>query len=364
MEIKMKIAYVITGLGLGGAEIQVCNLADQMVENGHEVVIISLTGNAIISPLNNVKVIELGMTKGLFSVVATLFKMRNFLVNVDIVHSHMFHANIFSRLLKLFFKIPPLICSAHSSNEGGRARMFVYRITDFLSDLNTNVSQSALNSFIELRAMRRDNSKVVHNAINHEIFSKDISVRDKLRKELGIESDFVFITVGRLEPEKNHKLLLEAFHKVSQQVNCAKLLIVGNGSCREELMNIIREKNLNNKVIMLGALSNVSDYLNAADAFVLSSIYEGFGMALAEAMSCEKIVLSTSCGGVESIVRYSSDIVSNNCDELADKMFELTKISASERCEIGKNNRLYIIENFSFDSIVSSWLKFYSGLIK
>lgn len=64
----------------------------------------------------------------------------------------MVHANIFSRLLRLFIKFPVLICTAHNKNEGGKLRMFLYRITDSLATISTNVSKEAVDSFIEKKS--------------------------------------------------------------------------------------------------------------------------------------------------------------------------------------------------------------------
>lgn len=69
----------------------------------------------------------------------------------------MVHANLFARLLRITLKIPKLICTAHSNNEGGRLRMLAYRLTDFLADLTTNVSPNAVNSFIEKEHLKRKN---------------------------------------------------------------------------------------------------------------------------------------------------------------------------------------------------------------
>lgn len=67
---------------------------------------------------------------------------------------HMVHSNIFARLSRIFFN-PKLICTAHSNNEGGKARMLAYRATHYLSDLTTNVSQSASDSFETLGAVQK-----------------------------------------------------------------------------------------------------------------------------------------------------------------------------------------------------------------
>ena len=138
----MKILYVITGLGQGGAERVVCDLADQMHQRGHSVKIAYLTGDVFTKPrcpeielikinLNSLWLFPLAYIK--LSKVIRIFKP-------DVVHSHMFHANIMARVARLLVNFPTLVSTAHSKNEGGKLRMLIYCLTNTLSDLNTNVS--------------------------------------------------------------------------------------------------------------------------------------------------------------------------------------------------------------------------------
>ncbi|TNG92181.1 glycosyltransferase, partial [Pasteurellaceae bacterium UScroc12] len=148
----MRILLIITGLGMGGAERQVCDLADEFHKMGNNVAIISLTGEEIVSPMSkDIKIYSLNMKKNIFGLIHSLVQAKKVInkFNPDIVHSHMFHANLFARLLRIITPMKKLICTAHNTNEGGHIRMLAYRITDFLSDLNTNVSQEAVECFIQ-----------------------------------------------------------------------------------------------------------------------------------------------------------------------------------------------------------------------
>ncbi|MGL5947829.1 MAG: glycosyltransferase [Aeromonas sp.] len=118
----MKILLIITGLGMGGAERQVCDLADQFAAKGHEVLLISMTGETVNRPLSaKIEVVELRMAKTPLGFIKAYSKTRNLIKKFkpDVVHSHMVHANLFSRLLRLTTRFKKLICTAHSSNEGG-----------------------------------------------------------------------------------------------------------------------------------------------------------------------------------------------------------------------------------------------------
>ncbi len=154
--VEMKILYVITGLGGGGAEKVLVELADQMIEKGNEVKIAYLKGEVIVKPKNpEIQLVYLGLENPLNLIKAyrKYFNLINFF-KPDIVHSHMVHANIFVRIFRRFhYPISRLICSAHSSNEGGKIRMLMYRWTHSLSEVTTNVSHHAASNFEKLGAV-------------------------------------------------------------------------------------------------------------------------------------------------------------------------------------------------------------------
>lgn len=207
----MKIAMVITGLGMGGAERQVCDLADQFIRLGHHILIISMTGEISNRPHSTAAdIVSLQMRKTPFSVFKAYWQAIRLLnqYKPDVVHSHMVHANIFARLLRLFVSFPKLICSAHSVNEGRGWRILAYRLTERLCDLNTNVSQEAVEAFIKQGAVSAGRMKVMYNGIDTERFYFNATVRNKLRSQLGIDdNNILLISVGRLTAAKDLTLI-------------------------------------------------------------------------------------------------------------------------------------------------------------
>lgn len=101
-----KITLIITGLGMGGAERQVCDLADQFSAKGHEVLLIAMTGEALNRPQSTkIEVVELGMAKTPIGFIKAYWKTRRLIKQFkpDVVHSHMVHANLFARLLRCIY---------------------------------------------------------------------------------------------------------------------------------------------------------------------------------------------------------------------------------------------------------------------
>src|SRR6476620_5243973 len=132
----MKIILLVTSLSVGGAETQVINLADRLDTAGHQVLVISMLSDPVLLPRSRfVRIEALGIKKTPLSLARGYARAQRIIQEFapDVVHSHMVHANLFARMLWLTTSIPRLICTAHSINEGGAIRMWLYRMTDPLA---------------------------------------------------------------------------------------------------------------------------------------------------------------------------------------------------------------------------------------
>ncbi len=364
----MKIVKVITGLGLGGAETQLCLLSERMCEKGNDITIISLVGESVISPINrDIRLVELRMQKSIFGFIRSLIKLVSLFYEMkpDIIHAHMFHANIMARLASfLTLNCSRLICTAHSKNEGGRIRMFVYRLTDFMCSKTTNVSKEALDNFIALKAFKASKSEVVYNGLdfNRFIFSNDS--RNKIRNEFSIPGDTkLILCVGRLTEAKDYPNLLNAI-KCLSDTNVI-LLIVGGGELRAELERLVLDLGLSHQVIFAGIRNDVKDFYSASDLVVLSSRWEGFGLVLAEAMGAKSPVVSTNSGGVSEVIGCKDFLVPiNDYQALATKISSVLSLSESEKENIVERNRKHVIDNFSIDQVVDKWLDIYKAKVR
>ncbi|CNL44262.1 Glycosyltransferase [Yersinia aldovae ATCC 35236] len=359
----MNILFIITGLGLGGAERQVCDLSDELSCQGHNIMIICLSGDVICRPQNlKIKVVNLNMRRTFFGGVKSYLKARQVIKNFspDVIHSHMVHANIFSRLLRLTTYIPILISTAHSKNEGGHIRMLAYRLTDFLADISTNVSQEAVEEFIAKGATRKDKIVALHNGIDQKKFIFNSEWREIKRKELGVgNSTPLLLAIGRLTEAKDYPNLLKAFACLDM-VPKAQLAVIGSGELDGQLKELAINLNCDERIYWLGMQTNVEEWLSACDLFVLSSRWEGFGLVVAEAMSCERPLVVTDAGGVAEVVGNSQLVVPvSDSKALAEKIAEVLNYSDEEINLILSKNRQRVIDNFSIKNIAQQWLKIY-----
>lgn len=240
--------------------------------------------------------------------------------------------------------------------------MFLFYLTDFLSDMNTNVSEEATQYFICQRAFSARKSRTVYNGID---LKKFIPVQENLcfiRNRYGIkENDFVFLNVGRLTVQKDQRSLIMAFQHLAQEYADVKLLIVGEGGLRGELEKCIVELGMEGCVVLVGNQQKMSDYYNAADCFVLSSAWEGFGIVLAEAMACELPVIATDSGGCAEVIDDMEYVVKpQDVGALFLKMKQVYEMPEEMRTELGRRNREKAMR-FDIDRICLQWLDLYNS---
>lgn len=154
-------------------------------------------------------------------------------------------------------------------------KLFAYKATDYFA-----CSEEAGKFFFKHRKF-----KCIKNAIDSSKFIFDDNIRNKKRKELQLQENFVIGHVGRLHPQKNHKFLIEIFAKIKEKKKNAKLILVGNGPQENEIKNIVKTLNLEKDVLFLGTRKDVNEIYQAMDIFIFPSLFEGLGIAAIEAQA-------------------------------------------------------------------------------
>ncbi|WP_282156490.1 glycosyltransferase [Vibrio diabolicus] len=359
----MNILLVTTCLNIGGAEKIVISLADNLANKGHVVKIVYLKGEVILKPDDsNIELCYLGLESP-YKLFSSLIRLYNLIKSFkpDVVHSHLLHANILCRLLRIFCPISRLITSAHNSNEEGRLRMFAYQLTDRLTDISTNVSHEAVAAFVQQRAVPDGRMLCVYNGIDTDRFSYQNTSRYSLNDELCIpEGDKVILAVGRLNEAKDYPNLLNAFSRVN--VKNVTLLIVGDGILKPDLETLTENLSLSDKVKFLGIRHDIPELMSFADVFVLSSAWEGFGLVVAEAMACERVVVATDCGGVREVVGECGYLVPPQDSELLANSISLAlNLSDDERFKLGSAARSRVVTKYSLEASVNKYLTLYSS---
>jgi len=367
---KWQILFLITGLAYGGAETQLVNLATKLKCRGWDVRVVSmLPPQAFVEELKNahIPLATLNMRRGVADPRA-IFRLLKILREwkPDIVHSHMVHANLLARVVRIFCKIPVLISTAHSIDEGGRWREVAYRLTDPLADLITNVSRAAVERYIRVGAAPKNKIRFMPNGIDTAKFKPNKAAGQRLRNELGVDNYFVWLAVGRFEEAKDYPNMLRAFSMIVSKKSNVVLLLVGRGSLLEEVKKLAGALGMKDNVRFLGVRQDVPDLMNAADAFVLSSRWEGFGLVLVEAMSCQLPVVATDSGGPREILnggKLGHLVPPGDSEALAAAMMKMMSLPEAERQAMGRAGRAYIEANYSLEHVVDQWEVLYKELL-
>lgn len=366
----MRCVLLVTGLAYGGAETQVVHLATRLKGRGWEVRVVSLMEpKAYVKELEaaGIPIFSLGIRRKLpdprpiLRLVRLIRKWRP-----HIVHSHMVHANLLARVVRPLAPIAVLVCTAHSIDEGGRLRELFYRWSDSLCCLTTQVSRAGLERYVRIGAVPAEKIRFIPNGVDTARFKPDSEVRLVLRKELGVEDFFVWLAVGRFDPPKDYPNLLRAFAQVARESPEAVLLIVGDGPLRPSMQDLACELGLGERVRFLGIRRDVPELMNAADAYVMSSAWEGMPMVLLEASAAALPIVATDVGGNREVVVEGESgflVPARDHEALAAAMLRVMCLPAEVRRRMGEAGRRYVEANFALDRVVDRWEELYRELL-
>ncbi|MGD0892585.1 MAG: glycosyltransferase [Terracidiphilus sp.] len=359
----MRIVYVITSLGMGGAERQVLALADRMVARGHRVILLVLRPRLSEEWPTTIEVVHLNMRKTPASFLRALLRGRGVLAEFDpdLVHSHSFHANLVARLWKIVRLQTVVVSTVHNVYEGGWLRMLAYRLTDGLSRKTTAVSQAAADRFVRLKAVPLRKCVVTRNAIDLSEFAPDAVRRSEIREKMAQGGAFIWLAVGRVVPAKDFPNLLLAFQQVRSVFPRAQLWIAGELSDKSTISS---EDKRADGVHWLGLRRDMAALYDGADALVLSSAWEGMPLAAAEAMAMEKPVVATDVGGVRELLGDAGVLVpAKDSETLGAAMAAMMKRSQEDRSVLGRAARERIVARFGMDARADEWEGFYRAVL-
>ena len=365
----MRILLIITGLGHGGAEKLLYTKCTHFHEKGFPVQVVSLTrrlGLLADFQRKGIPVTCLNISN-IYNAVKAIKVYRKIVdeFKPSIIHAHMLHANIFSRIATIgISKKYAIINTVHDTDYRKRFLLnSIYRLTNGKVDLVTAISQEAY--LTHINNTKIPNGKIIYmaNFVNNALFKQDNSIAEKYRSNLNLEGKFVWIAVGRLFPQKDYGNLLTAFKLLLSKYPQAVLLMVGNGPLDKELNNTILKSGLSDSVKMLGLRNDVPQLLNTADAYVMSSAWEGQPIALIEAASTNLPIVATDVGGNNTLVCNGINgylVPPKNAQALFEAMERIVNMNKSDLIEMGKNSRTYIEKNFSVEVLARKWLEIYN----
>lgn len=296
---RLKVAFFIPSLSGGGAERATATIASGLDRDTFESILLLERRGPHAYPADSSILIEtLGVTRSRKSLAPLVRFLRR--ERPDVLYAALPHLNILAAIAcRLVRHRPRLIVSVHSNQDRELASVrngrlmrlimpWVYRSADAVVVVSEGVAR-------ELRPVLGEGPKLrmIHDPLDVE------RVASLARKEVShrwFGSDHQVISaMGRLSPEKGYVSLVRAFAVVSRDRPAARLLLMGAGDQEGELVALAGTLGVAERVEILGFQQNPFAYLARSTCFVMSSSWEGFGMAIVEAMASGVAVLSTDC---------------------------------------------------------------------
>jgi glycosyltransferase involved in cell wall biosynthesis len=364
----MRVAYMLTSLGIGGAERQAIAIAERMQARGHDVVLIVLRPEEAREWPTSLGVFRLGLTRPAAGLLGSLVRARRYLRDFqpDLIHSHTFPANMFARILRLTGAAPHVVSTIHNIYEGGWQRTLAYRITDGLSIHTTAVSQEVAQRYAKIGAVPARKCSVIYNGIDLNQFSPSACERSRLREQLHADDNFVWLAAGRITPAKDYPNLLRAFAVVCAAEFKTQLWIAGEALHQEEreFQTLAAQLGIEDRVHWLGLRNDMAELLASADAFVLGSAWEGMPLVIGEAMAMQKPIVATDVGGVRELVGDTGLIVPpQNSPALGEAIVRMMRSPLHDRRARGTAARERIRLHFDIEAKVDQWEALYSRLL-
>jgi glycosyltransferase involved in cell wall biosynthesis len=356
-----RIAFLITSSGVGGAEHQVRDLALGMRVRGWDASAFEHL------PRAGIETISLAMRQGspdpraFARLAAWLRRWRP-----TVLHAHMVHANLLARLVRPISRTPVVICTIHTQRQGARWRAVAYRATDRLSHLTTAVSDVARRDAVSAGAVPAGRIVVVPNGIDPGRWRHDIAARTRVRDEMGLGDTFLWLVAGRLTDAKDLPNLVAAVGELDVAQDQVRVAIAGTGPNEAALRSLVDSSGLASTILFLGGRDDVPALMSAADAYVMSSAWEGLPLVLLEAGASGLPIVATDVGGNrEAVIDGEGGYVVPARDHvaLAAAMERVMGLSEPERTSMGAAARRHIGSTFDITVVLDRWEQIYADVL-
>ncbi len=286
---------------------------------------------------------------------------------IQILHAFDFYSNIFALPVARAAGVPVTLASRREiAGDRSRAQRFAIRLACSVASGVVANSQAAGSVLTGVFGESPRKVAVIPNAIDLDAF-RPARPREQVRSELKLAEDSILIgTVAALRPEKQLDLFVRAAAVAHRSMPNLRFVIVGEGTERRRLESFISDARLQSCVHLLGDRDDVPDWIDAFDAFVLSSQTESFPNAILEAMALGKPVVATRVGGTPEVVEDGATgfLVPNGKPEaLAMSMIQLARDS-SLRTRMGNAARARVHGNYTLAKLGARLSEVYTARLR
>ena len=361
----MKILQIIYSLASGGAERFVVDLCNELSLNGNDVYLCALRDDTINNQgfyrndiADGINYINLQLPVGLR--LSNITAIHNVIKQVkpDVVHCHqnlvnyVFPLTLFHKKIKFFYTV-------HSDAPKEVASRIEYSLRRYFfknKKINAiSISSETTKSFIDFYKI--SNCFEIVNGRQMPKKSEEFKEISTMFCNLRKLNDLLFVHIGRCATVKNQKMLINTFNRLINEDHKIVLLIIGNGFDNELGKELKSEANKN--IHFLGEKHYIADYLLNADAFCLSSLYEGMPITLIESLACGCVPICTPVGGIVNTIKNGvTGFISKSVSE--EDYYQSLK-EYIENCDLVKKEKLigYYNEKFSMEKCAKKHIQLY-----
>lgn len=289
------------------------------------------------------------MEKNILKYSLELYKLLKKNTKYKIVHIHLNRRNVIPLLIAKLAGVPIRIAHSHSKAEhNNKFKRFQVKLIKFtINMLSTHRFACSVDAGNYL--FGKKDFSVIKNGIDTDKFKYTLSIRQNLRRTLGIQDKFVYGHVGNFATSKNYFFLIDVFILLQSENPDAVLLLVGDGVLFNQIQDYIKEKRVESYLILVGNVDNVHEYMQAMDAFIFPSVYEGFGIVAIEAQSVGLPVFASDT--IPEEVKLTNNISFIPLIEGKEFWANVIKVKVDEFKRYDKSN---IIKNKGYDVKVTS----------
>ncbi|MEP0355641.1 glycosyltransferase [Paraglaciecola sp.] len=363
---KIKVLHVTYDMRIGGTEQVIKNLIQGSDKNIFEMSILCI--ESPLGPFAN-ELLEQGIVIQALSrqpgFDTKLIKhIRNHIKEnkIDIVHCHQYTPYVYG-LFGSFFTDSKVVFTEHGRfypDSSSWKRKLLNPVLNTFTAATTAISAATKQALSEFENIPISKIQVVYNGIFG--LKKDENKTTLLAQELAFSEHIPCIgTIARLDPIKNHSMMLSAFRRVLDEGISCKLILVGDGEEMSNIVKLVEQLNLQDDVVLTGYESKPQNHLALMDIYLLPSLSEGTSMTLLEAMSMGKPCIVTHAGGNPEIVLNDiTGLVTPNDDEAAYAKAIIRLLTDSElQKDFGKAGKERFNSEFSIPIMANAYKAIY-----
>lgn len=369
MSEKIKVLWVTNAFGCGGAERQMLYMYDILKKYCNmDITILYYAKVGDELNIDGVKTVFIDKSK--IGKVKTVREIRKYIKKEKFQIMHAFggsSANVYGRFGSIFTKAVPvgaMLGKRHFASRNMKIANSFLNIFGNWWTVNNNDLTPILKR--DLKFVNKNKIRLLHNGfVPANLIDYGINEKNELDADKG--DNFVFCSVGRLQPVKNYGLYLRAAKRISEKYSNVRFWLVGNGEEYERLVALSEELGITDKVKFWGYRTDVDKIMYRCDAFIQTSFTEGSPNTVAEAMRAKRPVITTRSTDFSEMIDEDKNgyvTESDNEDALVFAMEKMLSKTKEELADMGRCSEELFEKNFLDSIVAKEFDKFYNEILK